>query len=105
MEETVKESMRDQIVASNLQTETSSTTPKRQTRASGPSDPKTPGTSTRDSITDDSKCDYIIYTVRDADSHVVAVLIEAKTTMHINFKHCVAQVISLVLSLSLFLLL
>ena len=45
------------------------------------------------SITDESECDYIIYTVRDPSSQeVVAVFIQTKTTLHPNFKHAVAQV-------------
>ena len=52
-----------------------------------------PGTATMEAVTDESRCDYIIYTLRDKPSNdVTAVLIEAKTTSHSAFKHCVAQV-------------
>ena len=55
----------------------------------------TPGHSTAEAVTPDSRCDYIVYTVRN-NSEVVAVLIETKTTQHPKFKHAVAQVTSLV---------
>ena len=55
----------------------------------------TPGTATERAITDDSKADYMIYTIRSSEtSDVVAVLIEAKTTHHARFKHALAQVSS-----------
>ena len=44
-------------------------------------------------ITNESKCDYIIYTIRNPfTEEVVAVLIQTKTTLHRKFKHAVAQV-------------
>ena len=45
-------------------------------------------------VTPDSRCDYIVYTLRDQAHDVVAVLIET-TTQHPKFKHAVAQVTSL----------
>jgi hypothetical protein len=57
----------------------------------------TPGRSTAEAVTPDSRCDYIVYTVRkESSDEVVAVLIETKTTQHPKFKHAVAQVTSLV---------
>ena len=59
--------------------------------------PPSPGHSTATAVTPDSKCDYIVYTVRDKiGNEVVAVLIETNTTQHPKFKHAVAQVTSLV---------
>ena len=56
--------------------------------------PPTPGHSTAEAVTPDSK---YVYTVRkDSNDEVVAVLIETKTTQHPKFKHAVAQVTSLV---------
>ena len=66
-------------------------------RAPPPPIPATPGRSTAEAVTPDSKCDYIVYTVRkESHDEVVAVLIEIKNTQHPKFKHAVAQVTSLV---------
>lgn len=54
--------------------------------------PQTPRTSTALAVAPDSKCDYIVYTLRDDQSEVVAVLIETKTTKHPRFRHAIAQV-------------
>ena len=58
----------------------------------------TPGRTTAQAVTPQSKCDYSVYTMRNNSSfnEVVAVLIEAKTTQHPRFKHTIAQVTSLV---------
>ena len=40
----------------------------------------------------DSKCDYVVYTIRSGN-RVIAMLIEAKTTMHNLFQHSPAQVL------------
>ena len=50
---------------------------------------------TAQAVSADSKCDYIVYTMRDQKNEVVAVLIEKKTTHHPWFKHAIAEVTSL----------
>ena len=55
----------------------------------------TPGKATAQAVSADSKCDYIVYTMRDHANEVVAVLIEMKTIRHPKFKHAIAQVTSL----------
>jgi len=75
LEETVKESRRGE--------------------AEGVADQGTSSDTTAQAVTADSKCDYIVYTMRDHVNEVVAVLIEMKTTRHSKFKHAIAQVTSL----------
>ena len=53
----------------------------------------TPGRSTASAISQESKVDYIIYTLREKETNeVVAVLIETKTMFHPRLKHTIAQV-------------
>jgi hypothetical protein len=66
----------------------------KHTRKEADVEPLTPPA---EAVTPDSRCDYIVYTVRkESSDEVVAVLIETKTTQHPKFKHAVAQVTSLV---------
>ena len=61
------------------------------------STPRGKGKAPTAQLTPDSKCDYIVYTVKDrVSAEVVAVLIETKTTQHPKFIHAVAQETSLV---------
>ena len=56
---------------------------------------KSPGSSAVSSVTDDSKCDYVVYTLKgDKQGGIVVVLMEAKTTSHTSFTDAVAQVTS-----------
>ena len=80
LEETVRDSRSEEESATPPQT------PQR------PQEPQTPGTSTALAVAPDSKCDYIVYTLRDDKSEVVAVLIGTKTTKHPRFRHAIAQV-------------
>ncbi len=57
----------------------------------GPSQQITPGRFAESAVSDDSRCDYTIYTVRTKE--VVSGLSETKTTKHPLFKHAIAQVI------------
>jgi len=56
-----------------------------------PSAPQTPGKTVREAVTEDSKCDYIMYTLRagGGDGSVVAVLINtlssSKDNRFLNF--------------------
>ena len=52
----------------------------------------TPGTNTRQSISDNSRADYSIYTIRREGKTILAVLLEAKLTSHRTFCHAVGQV-------------
>ena len=91
LEETVKHSREE--VESTSDTLMYTPTPK----GKAPAAQLTPGSSTASAVTPDSKCDYIVYTVKDrVTTEVVAVLIETKTTQHPKFIHAVAQVTSLV---------
>lgn len=91
LEETVKQSKGGDTVPSNKPGPSGLRTPI-QTRSKGPPI-VSPGTATMEAVTDESRCDYIIYTLRETPSEdVTAVLIETKTTSHSAFKHCVAQV-------------
>ena len=82
LEESVKDSRSEEESAAK----TPPQTPQR------PQKRRTPRTSTALAVTPDSKCDYIVYTLRDDQSAVVAVLIETKTTKHPRFRHAIAQV-------------
>ena len=92
LEETVKQSKGGDTVPSNEAGPSGIRTPI-QTRSRGALAIASPGTATMEAVTDESRCDYIIYTLREKPSnYVTAILIEAKTTSHSAFKHCVAQV-------------
>lgn len=73
MEETIKESMKEDVSTSAR----SSPLPSGSQETSYP----IPGTSTYKAISDDSKCDYIVYMIR-SEGKVIAVLVEAKATWH-----------------------
>ena len=88
LEETVKESLED---IDGTSTSTPST-PCQATRSQSKTMQQTPGTSTNTAITDESRCDYIVYTIRNSLNEVIAVLVETKMRSHKNFQHAVAQV-------------
>ena len=50
------------------------------------------GRTTAEAVSIDSRCNYIVYTMRDHGHNVVAVLIETKMIHH--FLHAIAQVTS-----------
>ena len=90
LEETVKHSREEAKPTSDALLYT-------QKKGKAPAPQLSPGRSTASAVTPDSKCDYIVYTVRErVTMEVVAVLIETKTTQHPKFSHAVAQVTSLV---------
>jgi len=53
----------------------------------------TPGHIVAEAVSAESRCDYIVYTMRDYRGDVVAVLIETKMTHHSKFQHVIAQVL------------
>jgi len=65
--------------------------PRTQTR---PSISGTPGHIIAEAVSAESRCDYIIYIMRNYRGDVVAVLIETKMTHHSKFQHAIAQVTS-----------
>ena len=77
-----------------------------QTNTPGPSTPSgpstrsvvknqlTPGTITQSHVSDESIADYSVYTIKNKNDSVVAVLVETKLTFHSKFKHALAQVCS-----------
>ena len=78
LEETVKHSREE--VESTSDTLMYTPTPKGKGKA--PAAQLTPGHSAASAVTPDSKCDYIVYTVKDrVTKEVVAVLIETKTIL------------------------
>jgi len=83
VEETIKESMKEDVSTSAR----SSPLPSGSQETSYP----IPGTSTYKAISDDSKCDYIVYMIR-SEGKVIAVLVEAKAAWHSLFQHSPAQV-------------
>ena len=86
----------EETVKHHSRAEAQSTLPSTPMRMKGVSQPLTPGHSTARAVTPDSRCDYIVYTLREqVINEVVAVLIETKTTQHPKFRHAVAQVTSL----------
>ena len=52
----------------------------------------------RESISKDSRPDYVCYTLR-ADNKIVAVIIETKMTSHSSYRHSIAQVIGYYIAL------
>lgn len=55
-------------------------------------DSRTPGSKVSGNIFGGSRADYSIYTIKNHNEAVMALLMEAKMTFHSKFKHAVAQV-------------
>ena len=64
---------------------------RRLTRQSGPLPASTPGHTTCDNISEGSRADYTVYTMKKG-GNVVAVLMEAKLTSHSKYQHALGQV-------------
>ena len=52
----------------------------------------TPGTIAQSHVSDDSIADYSVYTIKNKEDSVVAVLVETKFTSNSKFEHALAQV-------------
>ena len=79
----------EETVKHHSRAEAQSTLPSTPMRMKGMSQPLTPGHSTARAVTPDSRCDYIVYTLREQ------VINEVVATQHPKFRHAVAQVTSL----------
>jgi len=89
----LEEAVRDSIAESGVQSGTS-TARRSPSPSAAPAASGTPGHVTARAVSADSRCDYIVYTMRDHWDDVVAVLIETKMTHHSKFHHAIAQVTS-----------
>jgi len=91
----LEEAIRDSRAGDGVQSGTSDTdrTSPQPTGGTLPAT-STPGRTTAEAVSTDSRCDYIVYIMRDHNDDVVAVLIETKMTHHSKCIHAIAQVTS-----------
>ena len=90
LEEAVRDSRKGDEVQSDTADTSRNSPPPSQIRPSS----STPGHIVAEAVSAESRCDYIVYTIRDSRGYVVAVLIETKMTHHSKFQHVIAQVTS-----------
>ena len=91
LEESIKHH-KDELSDSSAVASTAPSTPPNSKRVKLVTATDTPGRIVSQRVSDESKADYSVYTIKTAKDDVIAVLMEAKVTTNQGFKNALAQV-------------